>query len=109
MVDHSKPSQYDAKSPGGINSQLIVLVGAIGAVLFIVTLVGVEAWFYNQERALAEEGYRRGNPELQGLLEAQDQRLSRVQRIEGDLEHVTVPLEWAIERFVAESKKEIDN
>ena len=105
MADHSKPSQYDAKSPGGIDSRLVILTGAIGAMLFVVTLVAVEAWFYNHERALAEEGYRRGNPELQGILDAQDQRLSRVQRIEGDAEHVTVPLEWAIDRFVAEHQE----
>jgi len=106
MVDHSKPSGYDAKSPGGINSRLIILVGAISTVLLVVILIAVESWFYNQERKLTEEGYRRGNPELHRLLDAQEQRLSRLQRIEGDADHVAVPLDWAIERFVAENQKE---
>ena len=106
MVDHSKPTQYDAESPGGLNSQLIILIGAISAVLFIVSLVAVESWFYNLERSLAQEGYRRGNPELQALLDAQEQRLNRVQRIDGDADHVMVPIDWAIDRFVGGPQQE---
>ena len=106
MSDHSKPSGYDPSSPGGINNRLVLLLFAIGAVLLVVTLASVEAWYYNQERSVAEQGYRRGNPQLQAYYEAQEQRLNRVHRIEGDAQHVTVPLEWAIDQFVARHQEQ---
>jgi hypothetical protein len=109
MTDHSKPSGYDPASPGGLNNTLILLLFVVGAVLLVVILASVEAWYYNYERNMIEGSYRRGNPQLEGYHEAQAQRLDRVHRIDGDPQHVTVPLDWAIDRFVAEHGKGIAN
>jgi flagellar basal body-associated protein FliL len=105
MADHSKPSQYDSKSPGGLDARLIAIIGLISVVLFIVIVAATEAWFYNQQARQDQANARRGNPQLQAYVEAEDARLHSIQRIDGDDAHVTVPIDWAMARFAEQHRQ----
>jgi hypothetical protein len=102
MADHSAPNQYDPSCPGGIKSRLIFVLLIIGAVLLAVILAAVEAAYHYAENRINEEYYWRGNPQLQALIESQDQRLNTAARIQGDDEHVIVPVDVAIDAFLSE-------
>lgn len=98
---------YDNKRPGGLNTTMIALVGAISVLLFSVLFVATETWFYNQDRRLTEEGWKRGNPQLEAYLAEQDKMLSEMRNVPGRDDRVAVPLDFAIEQY-ARSVKEAE-
>lgn len=101
-MEHENP---DIKSPGGLNNTMIALVGVISVLLFAVLFIATETWFYNENRRVVQERWEWGNPQMEAYLAEQGRLLQDVRNVPGKDDKVTVPIDWAIQRYAADMKE----
>ena len=94
--------QRDNQQQGGdINLALIVTCGFVAAMLLIVLVIGIQAWFYHAheaefERKVVNTPYT----ELQSLKERQVGTLNSYRHVDQKQGLVQIPIEVAIKQYV---------
>lgn len=85
-----------------INVSLLAALGSISTVLLIVTIVAVQAWFYNErDQAMASKSVDAVHESLLRLKQDQDAKLREVRWVDEQQGLVTMPIELAMQQYVA--------
>ena len=91
-------------SNGDPNTSTTILVGIVGAILVFVTIVGLEALFYNAEQAEnVAKVYQRDPEELTRLRADQIEQLHGYRWIDRDKGVVAIPIDRAMDLIVREA------
>lgn len=86
----------------GMRIGMIVYAGILGVVIVYVLIVAIQVWFYNQKNAETDEINKQPNQAIRAYNERENQRLRTVRWVEKDDGVVAIPIDKAMELYVAE-------
>lgn len=90
-------------TPGGLNVQVIAVVGIVSVLLVMVAVFSVQAWYYRFEQDLRERTEYRESPrnvERHRALQQQRLNVARYRDPERDL--VAIPIDAAMDLYLEE-------
>lgn len=89
-----------------VNIPLIVTIGIVSAILLIVVILGMEAWFKSEEQAQFEiEAAANPNQTLERLRDDQLSNINAYHWVNRDKGLVTIPIADAMKQIVAANGK----
>jgi hypothetical protein len=88
------------------NSPLILVIGAVSGFLVIVIVIGLQAWFLNEEQQAYSEVYSASeNYQLRDLRVAQQANTSTYRWIDREKQIVAVPVDDAMKMLIENKGK----
>jgi hypothetical protein len=88
------------------NSPLILVIGAVSGFLVIVIVIGLQAWFLNEEQQELSQVYSGAvNHQLRDLRIEQNRNVSTYRWIDRDKQIVAVPVDEAMKMLIQNKGK----
>lgn len=82
-----------------INAPLILTIGAVGGILCLLIVMGLQAWFLWAEQGEVRQKFQAArNIELQSMIDAQEAKLRVASRLEDG--RTTIPIDQAMQVIV---------
>jgi hypothetical protein len=89
-----------------VNSQLIITIGAVSGFLVIVVVIGLQAWFMNEEKREMDEKYANAqNTELVALRNEERAQISTYRWIDKDKKIAAIPVDNAMALLIQNKGK----
>jgi hypothetical protein len=83
------------------NAPLIITVGVVSAMMVLIVMIGIHAWFIKEERDEIEAKWEMNkNAALVNLRTGQEQRLSNYAWTDKEKQTVAIPIDEAVKNFV---------
>lgn len=90
-------------TPGGLNVQMIAVVGVVSVLLVAVAVFSVQAWYYRMEQALVEQTtYSESPRHVERDRALQEQRLTVPRYRDPDRDLVAIPIDAAMDLYLQE-------
>lgn len=88
-----------------VHASQIITVGAVGGVLLFVIVIGVQAWFMNQEQREAAQYQDRPVMAVENLRLEQEMKINGYRWVDREKQIVAIPIDEAIKVVAANNGK----
>lgn len=94
--EHAEP-----ETPGGLDVQMITVVGVTTVLLVIVAVYAVQAWYFRFERAFIEQTQYQALPvEVQRYQEHEERRLHEPRLRDPEQDLAAIPIDRAMDLYI---------